>query len=79
MFTGLIQRVGRFQGLRRREGGWSLACPTGLGDGAGDRRKAWRCRGVPDGHRGAGRAFCADVLDETLERTALGRWRRRRR
>ena len=26
MFTGLIQRVGRFQGLRRREGGWSLAC-----------------------------------------------------
>lgn len=73
MFTGLVQRVGRFQGLRRRDGGWSLTCS----------HKPWEttleigesvavqgaCLTVTEAQAGQ---FSVDVLDETLERTALG-------
>ena len=73
MFTGLIQRVGRFQGLRRREGGWSLACAhepweTALEIGESVAVQG-ACLTVTEARAGV---FYADVLDETLERTALG-------
>jgi riboflavin synthase len=72
MFTGLVQRVGRFQGLSRRAGGWALACahdpwetPLAIGESVAVQGA---CLTVT-----AARAdgFSADVLDETLERTAL--------
>lgn len=73
MFTGLVQRVGQFQGLRRRAGGWSLTCahepwetPLEIGESVAVQGA---CLTVTEARAGE---FCVDVLDETLERTALG-------
>jgi riboflavin synthase len=74
MFTGLIQRLGRLTALTRQGGGWSLAIS----------HEAWSERlvvGESVAVQGAcltvttvrSDGFAADVLDETLVRTALGR------
>lgn len=73
MFTGLVQCVGRFQGLRRQAGGWSLACghepwETVLEIGESVAVQG-ACLTVTEALPGV---FHADVLDETLEHTALG-------
>ena len=73
MFTGLVQRVGRFQGLRRQAGGWSLACGHEPWDTALEIGESVAVQGacltVTEAQPGV---FHADVLDETLEHTALG-------
>ncbi len=73
MFTGLVQRVGRFRGLCRNAGGWSLACAHEAWDTALEKGESVAVQGacltvteVGDG------LFHADLLDETLEHTALG-------
>ncbi len=73
MFTGLVQRVGRFRGLRRSAGGWSLACAHEAWDTALEKGESVAVQGACLTVTGAGEGiFQADVLDETLEHTALG-------
>jgi len=73
MFTGLIQRVGRFQGLRRAAGGWSLACAHEPWETALETGESVAVQGACLTVTGAGAGlFHADVLDETLACTTLG-------
>ena len=72
MFTGLIQQAGRLQGLARAGGGWRLAVrcrpwtePLVIGESMAVQGACLTLVEVaPDG-------FVADLLDETLSRTAL--------
>ena len=73
MFTGLIQRVGRLQALSRSAGGWrvSVLCPPWgdpliLGESVAVQGACLTVVACSD------EGFAADVLDETLSRTALG-------
>ncbi|NLL84725.1 MAG: riboflavin synthase [Lentisphaerae bacterium] len=73
MFTGLVQRVGRFRGLRIRDGGHALSCshepwdtPLEIGESVAVQGV---CLTVTEAKPGE---FAADVLDETLDKTALG-------
>jgi len=74
MFTGLIQRVGRLSELARRGGGWVLALshegwpePLEQGESVAVQGVCLTVTALRAG------GFSADVLDETLARTALGR------
>jgi riboflavin synthase len=74
MFTGLIQRVGRLTALTRQGGGWSLAISHEPWPERLERGESVAVQGAcltATSIRGDG--FTADVLDETLARTALGR------
>ena len=72
MFTGLIQQAGHLQGLTRADGGWRLAVrcqpwsePLVIGESLAVQGACLTLVEVaPDG-------FTADLLDETLSRTAL--------
>ncbi len=72
MFTGLIQQAGRMQGLERSGGGWRLAIrcqpwpdPLVVGESMAVQGACLTLVETrPDG-------FVADLLDETLSRTAL--------
>lgn len=74
MFTGLIQQVGRLQSLARVAGGRSLTIahapwaegPLVLGESVAVQGACLTVSRLEAG------AFGADLLDETLERTALG-------
>jgi riboflavin synthase len=76
MFTGLIQQAGVLRGLSRVGGGWRLAVqfepwpePLVIGESMAVQGA---CLTVV---KAAVNAFSADLLDETLERTALGQLR----
>ena len=73
MFTGLVQRVGTMQGLRRSGGGWSLTCGHEPWDTVLEIVESVAVQGacLTVTRVGEGQ-FAVDVLDETLERTALG-------
>ena len=74
MFTGLIQQVGKLQSIAQVAGGWSLTIahapwpnePIALGESVAVQGV---CLTVARFDAGA---FGADLLDETLSRTALG-------
>jgi riboflavin synthase len=74
MFTGLIQQVGRWQSLTRAAGGWSVTVghvpwPDGalvLGESVAVQGACLTVARIGNG------SFHADLLDETLARTALG-------
>jgi riboflavin synthase len=73
MFTGLVQKVGTLRRLARTQGGWSLAIAheawrdaLALGESVAVQGACLTVTQVGDG------AFEADLLDETLRRTALG-------
>lgn len=73
MFTGLIQQVGRLTARTRQGGGWSLAIshepwpePIELGESVAVQGACLTVTTI------LGNGFTADVLDETLARTALG-------
>lgn len=73
MFTGLIQQIGRLTDRRRVAGGWSLTIDHGPWEDALTLGESVAVQGIcltvarrrPDG-------FEADLLDETMLRTALG-------
>lgn len=73
MFTGLIQQVGRLQFIARAADGWSLAIahapwaegPLALGESVAVQGVCLTVARLGDA------AFGADLLDETLTRTAL--------
>lgn len=72
MFTGLVQKVGALRRLARSGGGWSLTLahdpwsdPLVLGESVAVQGACLTVTSVLDG------AFTADLLDETLRRTAL--------
>lgn len=78
MFTGIVEELGRAAAIERTDGGARLAvdCSTVLaGTRVGDSVSvngvcltATELRGGPDGPSG----FVADLMGETLDRTALG-------
>lgn len=74
MFTGLVQQTGTLAGLLRDAGGWRLSVSCGpWADGALVVGESVAVQGVcltVVASSGAG--FVADLLDETLRRTALG-------
>jgi len=72
MFTGLVQKVGMLKRLARSDGGWSLTLahdpwsdPLALGESVAVQGACLTVTAVLDG------AFAADLLDETMARTAL--------
>jgi riboflavin synthase len=74
MFTGLVQRVGVLERLERSGEGWSLAIThapwpdtLALGESVAVQGACLTVTSVGDGR------FTADLLDETLRRTALRR------
>ncbi len=72
MFTGLVQRVGRFNGLSRSGGGWALACVHAAWDAPLEVGESVAVQGACLTVTAArADAFSADLLEETLERTAL--------
>ena len=74
MFTGLIQQVGRLQSVSHTAGGWTLAIAHAawkddalvLGESIAVQGACLTVVRLADG------AFGADLLDETMSRTALG-------
>jgi riboflavin synthase len=73
MFTGLIQQVGRLGGRERRAGGWRLSVACGPWDEPLAVGESVAVQGVCLTVTAASaRAFEADLLDETLARSALG-------
>jgi riboflavin synthase len=73
MFTGLIQQVGRLQERKRAGAGWSLriaaawAEPLEVGESVAVQGA---CLTVTAAHAGA---FTADLLDETIARSSMGK------
>lgn len=72
MFTGLVQKVGTLRRLARSQGGWSLTVahepwpdPLVLGESVAVQGACLTVTAVGSG------VFAADLLDETLQRTAL--------
>lgn len=78
MFTGLVQKTGTLSGLARNAGGWRLAVecepwandPFALGESIAVQGVCLTVVGF------SASGFEADVLDETLRRTAFQRLRR---
>jgi riboflavin synthase len=74
MFTGLVQQVGKLHGIAQTAGGWSLTVAhapwaegaLALGESVAVQGACLTVARLVDG------AFGADLLDETLSRTALG-------
>ena len=74
MFTGLIQQVGRLQSVAQAAGGWAVTLahapwPEGeliLGESVAVQGACLTVARISEG------AFGADLLDETMSRTALG-------
>ena len=74
MFTGLIQQVGKLQSIAQVAGGWSLTLahapwpegPLAMGESVAVQGACLTVARLADG------SFGADLLDETLSRTALG-------
>jgi len=74
MFTGLIQQVGKLQSRTQVAGGWVLTIvhapwkndPLALGESVAVQGTCLTVSRIADG------AFGAELLDETLSRTALG-------
>ena len=74
MFTGLIEKVGTLEGRRRNGGGWRLAVgapfsdndPLALGESVAVQGACLTVAAL------SSNGFEADLLDETLRRTALG-------
>lgn len=74
MFTGLIQRVGELKRLVRSQGGWSLTVAHAPWADALAHGESVAVQGACLTVTRVGRGFFeADVLDETLRRTALQR------
>lgn len=72
MFTGLVQKVGRLKGLARSHGGWTLTVTHDawedvlvLGESIAVQGACLTVTTFGNGY------FTADLLDETLQRTAL--------
>lgn len=78
MFTGLVENIGTLDGLHRSNGGWRLnvgcrfdaAEPLVMGESIAVQGACLTVSGIFDG------GFAADLLDETLGRTALGSLRK---
>ena len=72
MFTGLVQKVGSLRRLARAQGGWSLTVSHEAGPDALVLGESVAVQGacLTVTSVGAGQ-FTADLLDETLQRTAL--------
>ena len=73
MFTGLVQKVGILETLTRKSGGWSLMIahspwndPLEVGESMAVQGACLTVTSINNN------SFTADVLDETLSRTALG-------
>lgn len=75
MFTGLVERTGEVKGIFRHGGGWRIAIscdawdggPLSLGESVAVQGA---CLTVAETD---GKGFAADMLDETMRRTNLGR------
>ena len=80
MFTGLIQSVGRVEGIRRRGGGARLVVRAPFSDGPLSLGESVAVDGVClTVTKKTPRGFEADLGTETLERTTAGGWRTGRR
>ncbi len=72
MFTGLVQKVGALRRLTRSQGGWSLAVTHAPWPSALELGESVAVQGACLTVTAAGDGFfTADLLDETLQRTAL--------
>jgi riboflavin synthase len=73
MFTGIVTGVGRVVALRRRRGGTLLSVRPPAGHGRFRRGESVCVSGVCLTAVRAGRHLVADLSDETLRRSTLGR------